>query len=220
MRRILGGTAGIWMLAGAAHAHPHIFVDTGLHPVFDDQGLLAAIRVVWSYDEMFSLLILEDKGLDPDYDGVLTEAETQALNGFDMQWIDGYEGDVYGLLGGVVLGLSGPLEHTADMVDGRIVSTHLRALDKRIDVGGQPVIFQAYDPTFYTAYHITLPTRIEGRDGCSAKVFLPNLDEANQILLDAISEVGADENIEDYDFPAVGADFAEEIRLTCAPLSQ
>ncbi len=204
------------LAAGNVQAHPHIFIDTGLHLLFDTDGRLAAVRVVWTYDELYSLFVLEDLGLDADYDGALTEAEKAKLNGFDMEWVPGYEGDTYGLLGGAKIALSGPMEHTADLVDGRIVTTHVRALADRIEVGETPVIFQVYDPTYYTAYTLSLPTRIEGRSDCSAQVFVPDMTEANQALLDALREIGADETLEDYDFPAVGANFAEEIRLLCA----
>lgn len=207
------------LAAGPAPAHPHIFIDSGLHPVFDGEGRLSAVRVVWTYDELYSLLTLEDLGLDDDYDGALTEAELARLNGFDMDWMPGYEGDLYVLANGQPVALSGPLDHATEFVDGRIVTMHTRALKTRIEVGAEPVVFQVYDPTFYTAYHVTLPTRIEGRGDCTARTFVPDLTEANRALLDALAELGADETVEDYDFPAVGAEFAEEIRLTCAPRS-
>ena len=204
------------VVASAVYAHPHIFIDSGVHPIFDAEGQLAAVRVIWTYDDLYSLLTLEDLGLDSDYDGALTPEERAKLDGFDMDWMPGYEGDLYVLVGGERVALSGPVEHSADFVDGRIVTMHTRALQTRVAVGAEPVVFQVYDPTFYTAYHITLPTRIEGREDCDARTFVPDLTEANQALIDALAELGADETIEDYDFPAVGADFAEEIRLTCA----
>lgn len=209
------------LLASAlpAGAHPHIFIDAGINAVFDDQGRLAAIRVIWTYDEYYSLAVLEDLGLDSDYDGALTAKEEAQLSGFDMNWIEGFEGDTYGLLGEEKIALSGPLEPTATLVDGRIVTTHLRALEDRIELGETPVIFQAYDPEYYTAYSITLTPRVEGREGCTAQVFVPQQTEANQVLLDALAEVGADETLEDAGFPAVGAQFADEVRITCAPPS-
>lgn len=206
-------------LTGIAFAHPHVFIDTGIHAIFDDEGRVAAIRVVWTYDDLFSLLVLEDLKLDHDYDGKLTEAEETKLSGFDMNWIEGYAGDTYALFDDEQIELSRPIEYTATLSDGRIVTTHIRTLENRVEPIEIPLIVQTYDPEFYTAYHLTLPTRIEGRSGCHGQVFVPDLDKANQILLDALAEVGADENIEEVGFPAVGADFAEEVRITCVPPS-
>ena len=42
----------------------------------DDQGRLAAIRVIWQYDAFASLFILESLEVDKDGDGVLTDDET------------------------------------------------------------------------------------------------------------------------------------------------
>ena len=72
-------------LATPLGAHPHIFVDTKLEVLVDAEGRLTHLRITWAYDEFYSLLVTEDRGLDPDYDGVLTDAEIASLNGFDMQ---------------------------------------------------------------------------------------------------------------------------------------
>ncbi len=218
MRRIAALLAGL-TLAGSASAHPHIYIDSGLHLVFDGEGRLAAVRVVWAYDEFYSLLVLEDLGLDPDADGVLTDAEVEKLNGFDMQWVEGFEGDLYALEGEAPLALGGPLEWTTRMQQGRIVSMHTRAFEAPVEVGADPVVLQVYDPSFYTAYTIALPTRIAGREGCQAQLYRPDLDAAGEELLAALAELGAMDTVEDAGFPAVGANFADEIRVTCAPRS-
>lgn len=219
MRKILGTAAVAWMMAEAAVAHPHIFIDTGLHMVFDDEGRIAAVRVVWAYDEFTSLLVLEDRGMDQDYDGALTEEELAALDGFDMGWDEGWPGDLYLKVGGQEIALSRPVEHTASFENGRIVTTHLRALETRVEVGGPPVVFAAYDPSYYVAYTLALPTRFEGREGCEASIAKPNLSAANQRLLDAMAELTADQSLEEYDFPPVGEEFAEKLTVTCAPRS-
>jgi ABC-type uncharacterized transport system substrate-binding protein len=205
--------------SGPALAHPHIFIDTGLHLIFDDTGQLAAVRVVWAYDEFTSLLVLEDRGLDSDYDGKLTEDELARLDGFDMGWDEGWPGDLYLKVGEREVALSRPVEHTASFESGRIVTTHLRALETRVEVGGPPVVFAAYDPSYYVAYTLALPTRFEGREGCEAAIAQPNLSAANQRLLDAMAELTADQSLEEYDFPPVGEEFAEKLTVTCAPRS-
>jgi ABC-type uncharacterized transport system substrate-binding protein len=219
MRRIFATAAMLCALSAPALAHPHVFVDTGLRLIFDDQGRLAAVRVTWAYDELFSLLVLEDRELDKDYDGKLTEAEQAALKGFDMDWPDWFEGDLFLTAGGEKIEMSGPMEITATLADSRIVTTHLRALETRLEVGEQPVVFQVYDPGYYTGYEISLPVKIIGREGCAAKVFMPDLDAAQKELQDALAEYTPSEDLEEMGWPAVGASFAEEVRLTCAPSS-
>ncbi|MCX7645520.1 MAG: DUF1007 family protein [Rhodobacteraceae bacterium] len=221
MRRLLGVTAGLALAAGtAAEAHPHVFIDTGLELVFDASGMLSGVRVTWSYDEFTSLLVLEDRGLDPDHDGVLTPEELAKLDGFDMNWDEGWPGDLYLRAGGEEIGLSRPVEHDARLENGRIVTTHLRALDRPVPVEGPGVVLAAYDPTYYVAYALSLPIGFTGRDDCAAEITPPDLTAANQKLLAAMAELSADETLEDYDLPPVGEDFADRLTVTCGAPSR
>ena len=68
---------GLIVVSQPALAHPHVFIDTGLEVIFDDQGRATGIRISWTYDEYYSLVIAEEKGIDPDYDGAATDAEAK-----------------------------------------------------------------------------------------------------------------------------------------------
>jgi polyphosphate kinase len=214
---VLGLAAACALAAPAARAHPHIWIDAGLTLVFDQAGMLAAVRVAWVYDAFYSLMVLEELGLDDDLDGVLRPDELTRLDGFDMAWDADYAGDLYVFHGERPVDLSRPLEHATEVRDGRIVTLHTRALAERLDPAAGPIRVRVYDPSFYTAYSVALPTRIEGRAGCAAELFRPDLDAAQRELLAALQELGATESVEDIGFPAVGAQFADEVRVTCAP---
>lgn len=210
---------GLWAgLACAAGAHPHIFVDAGIEVLFDGQGHAAALRITWSYDDLFSLMIIEERDMDPDFDGVLTAAEAAAIQGFDMQWDAGYAGDTYALLGEVPLGLSGPSDWTTAYTDGRLTSTHLRRFDAPVAVADQPLIVQVYDPGFYTAYALATDTVLTQAGDCTAQTYEPDRAAADRILQDAIAEQVGSSDIEGA-FPAIGAAYAEEVRITCAARS-
>lgn len=53
-------------------SHPHVFVDSSVTAVFDDEGL-AGIRQVWIFDEMFSAIII--KNCDRNLDGKFSKKE-------------------------------------------------------------------------------------------------------------------------------------------------
>jgi ABC-type uncharacterized transport system substrate-binding protein len=196
-----------------AAAHPHVFIGTGLTLVLDEANRLAAIRVTWSYDELYSLLVLEERGLDPDYDGALTPEELAALNGFDMAWIEGFPGDTYAYAAGSALALGPPTDYVTTIEDGRIVTTHTRTLASA--PGGGPVSIKAYDPTFYTAYEISRGVTVEGGTGCAAELVPADLDAAYTMLEELLYGPRSTEWSED-EFPEVGEAFADEVRLTCA----
>lgn len=199
-----------------AQAHPHIFVDAGVEAIFDDSGQLAALRIAWVYDDFFSMLMVSDLGLDPDFTGSVTDAERAELDGFDMNWIEGYHGDVFVTLDGKDVSLSGPLEWTSDYRDGRLMSTHLRALPDRVRLAGRELVVSVHDPSYYTSYTIVGQAMITGRSDCSARIFEPDWEAADARLQAALDELlGSGVDIE-AEFPPVGALFAEEVRITCA----
>lgn len=202
-------------LADPALSHPHIYIDTGVEVLFDSEGRATAVEVTWVYDEFYSLSVLAELGLDPDGDGALTEPELAAISGFDMNWIEGFAGDTYVLADDLPVALGPPRDWSAGYSDGRLLSTHLRDLNPVVDPRKARLVVQAYDPGFYSAYTIVGPAVLTGIAGCSAAIYGPDLDAADEQLRAALAEYGADEDVE-LDFPAVGAAFADEVRVSCA----
>jgi len=200
-----------------AHAHPHIFVDTSVQFLFNDTEALAAVRIIWVYDELYSLLITEELGLDPDFDGVLTEAEIEALSGFDMNWDEGYAGDTRGFAGERAISLSRPVEWTAAFEDGKIITTHVRALGTPLNPRDTEVVIRLYDPSFYTAYSATDTQLVQGAAGCTAEAAKFDPNAAYAYLEARLDEAGAKGADVEMDFPEVGEAFADEVRLICGP---
>ena len=200
-----------------AVGHPHIFVDTGLRAIFDNAGRLTHVEVTWRYDAFYSLLITEDMGLDSDYDGALTETEAAQLTGFDMQWIDGFNGDLVLLQAGRPLALSGPKDPTARLEDGQIVTTHRRAVVKPPIARDAPLSFKAFDPTYYTAYELNLPVEDLADVGCRARVKMPVMNAELSNLQAELSALDAQTDPEDVGLPPnIGEALAAEMVITCA----
>jgi polyphosphate kinase len=210
---VLAVCAGI--SATQAAAHPHIFIDTGLEVIFDGEGRATAVRVTWAYDDFYSLMMIEDRQLDSDFDGALTADEEAALAGFDMAWDADYNGDLYVEMAGQALALGRPTDWTARYQGGRITSTHLRQIETPMVPGDDPMIFQVYDSSYYTAYTIEgTPVLTGAAPDCAAQVFEPDRDAADKALEDAMAEFSGQDQLE-MQFPAVGAAYADEMRVTC-----
>ena len=204
----------IALSAAPALAHPHVFIDTTVEVILNDRNEAVSLRIGWTYDELYSLLFFGDLGLDPDGDGVLTPEEEARLPGFDMKWIEGFEGNTYVLMGGQAIPISGPRDWTASYGEGKLSSTHVRDLVTPVKVGAEPLVIQAYDPGYYYAHLIVPPAVVTGGQGCRAQVFEPDLDAADAALQAALQEYTPDMDVE-AEFPAVGAQFADEVRVTC-----
>jgi ABC-type uncharacterized transport system substrate-binding protein len=200
-----------------ALAHPHVFVDVRFGLVFDAGGQLSAVKVHWSYDELFSLMLVEDEGADRDQDGALSAEEAEALRGFDMDWSGGFPGDTWLTAGGAEVALTpGPQDWETGWRDGRLWSVHTRTLAAPLDVAAGDVVIRAYDPGYYVAYAIDEATEFEGRGDCRTEVWVPDLDAAQEELLASLKEYLPGDDLSDAGFPEVGEQFAEELRLTCS----
>lgn len=214
MQRILWAWAFGWV-ALPALSHPHVFVDSAVEVIFDDQGRAAALRIFWTYDSFYSLTLISERGLDADADGQLTDAETAAMSGFDMQWEPDFAGDTYALSGDRPLALSGPSDWTVDYANEKLTSSHLRRFAEPVAIRDLPLVVQVYDPGYYTAYQISKVTMLTHAPvGCDAKIYEPDPSKADQALIEALAEYAPGDDVE-IDFPAVGANFADETRVTC-----
>ena len=215
MKRFAPTFLAIAMSSAPALSHPHIFIDAGLEMRINDDGQLTHIKVTWAYDDFYSLLVAEDRGFDQDGDGELTEAEQAQLAGFDANWIPGYNGDLVVRVDGKDMKLSGPLQPTGRMVEGRIVTTHLREVSGAPKVSGDALSVKAFDETYYTAYDLTLPVKIVGGDGCEIKRIEPDLDNELSRMQTLLLSIDANADLEEMDFPMLGEAFATDVRVVC-----
>jgi len=209
--------AAAGITAGPAVAHPHVWIDAQVEVVLDDQDRAVAVRIGWTYDPFYSLFITGDMGLDPDGDGRLLPAELARLQGFDMNWQPGFDGDSHVSLDGVALALGPPEDWGATYDDsgGQITTTHLRRLAAPAAIGTATLVVAVYDPGYYTAYALLPDPKVTGGSGaCRAVAWAPDLDAADEALQAALAEYSADQDAE-ADFPAIGAAYAEEVRVTC-----
>jgi ABC-type uncharacterized transport system substrate-binding protein len=79
--RVISLIAAVFIMvaggAGAALAHPHVFVDGRAQIIFDRQGRMTAVRNVWEFDRAFSAFA--SQGLDKNGDGKLSAEELAPL---------------------------------------------------------------------------------------------------------------------------------------------
>lgn len=198
-----------------AGAHPHVFIDAGVTLVTDSDGAITGVEVTWLYDELYTLILLQDYELDQDFDGRLTQAEAAQTLGFDLNWNSGFDGGLYLSRGQTQLTLGAPEPVTMTLrPDGRMQTVHRRPVTG--DPGTGPVEAQVYDEAFFIAFEATLPSRITGATVCAPELVRADLDAAYAVLEAELAAIGGAVAAED-NFPAVGAIFADKLVFACAP---
>lgn len=202
------------MMPATAPAHPHVFVEARVTVVFDQDGGFG-IKLDWFYDDLFSLLVTTDLGIDMDGDLLLTADEQTLLDEQITAWPADYAGDLEVSQAGETLALADKQDHRMTYEDGLFHEVHLRPVPALTDRDA-PIQIRVFDPAFYTAYDLLQPVVIEGRDDCTATVLPADIDAA-YALADSLLD-GQDPNAvgpDDY-FPEIGDAFADTIVLTCA----
>ena len=210
MRRVL---AVLLALTGApALAHPHVFIEAGLTLWVDAGGVLQAVGVEWVYDELTSLLAIEDLGLDRDNDGILTGEERAVLDALAGDWGEDFNGDLLVRAGGAVLPLSGPEDARGDLRDGRVVFSHTRLV-----TGAAPgrVTVAAFDPTYYIYYELRPAPVLIGPPGCAITVEPADFSAAQRAWDQALSLLTEDQQMNEDNLPLLGEAFADTLVLTC-----
>lgn len=197
-------------------AHPHEFVDTSITFRFDDAGLLSAVSVAWIYDDLTSLLILGDLGMDGDGDGELSQEETVQLTEIAGRWPEDFEGNLFITQNGSQAAMSGPQEASAGLRNGRLAMTHSRALTTRLNPNAGVITLQAYDPAYYIYYQLQGDPGIVGRSDCRVSTRAADMVRAQRLYDDALAELTDEELLEQGKFPEIGGAFAETLRLQCA----
>ncbi len=200
----------------SATAHPHVFIDAGISFIFNDQGQLSAIKVSWAYDDFYTMLQLEDMGLDADGDGIITVAEQEKLTGFDTRWDADFEGHIAVTFAERAVKLSRPVQPTAELNDGRLYTSHIRTLKTPIDVAQNTLSLKVYDESYYSAYTLDLGAEILNRAGCEMEQIPADLGKAYDVVEQLL--YGDTSNAED-NYPAVGENFADTLTLSCAQSS-
>ncbi|WP_223427932.1 DUF1007 family protein [Tateyamaria pelophila] len=210
MRRLFTSLLSLALfLPLAARAHPHVFVDAKLRLQINEEGVFEGIEVAWTYDDFYSLLLLADMGLTPDAQGGLEHNQLVLLDGFDLQWIEGFAGDTIAARDGEPVTLGPPEGRGIKVEDGLITSTHFRAATGPAD----GLVIKAFDPTFYTAYSLIGPVDVSA--SCRAIIQTADLDAAYTMVEELLYATPSAEAEDDY--PEVGEAFADTVFVTCAP---
>jgi ABC-type uncharacterized transport system substrate-binding protein len=64
-------------LAGAAHAHPHVWATVRSEIILNADHQITGVRHSWTFDEFYSAMAVQ--GLDTNGDGVFSEEELKPL---------------------------------------------------------------------------------------------------------------------------------------------
>lgn len=137
-----------WSLtAGRAEAHPHVWIDSHVRVIFDENDHVVALAVDWRFDEFYSLFAIE--GLDKNADGKLEEAELRPLAELNITSLESYRYFTYVTVDGADAAYGEVREYSSSFAEGILSLRFVLPLSAPVDPRKAELSLTSYDPSFY-----------------------------------------------------------------------
>ena len=81
--------ASAMLMVTPALAHPHVWIEMRSDVVFNDQGLITGLNLMWTFDDAYAQIALD--GLDTNGDGVYSQAELEPLTKENIESLKDYD---------------------------------------------------------------------------------------------------------------------------------
>lgn len=147
--RLLAAAAFIVAGASIALSHPHVAVTARGELVFKD-GVIAAIRYAWTFDEFFSEFATQ--GLDKDKDGKLSREELAELAKVNVESLKEMDYFTAGKSGTAKLEFGDPTDYWLEFKDRLLTLYFTLPVKKGGQKGGMSI--DMFDPTYFVAFNL------------------------------------------------------------------
>ena len=150
-----------FLVVSQADSHPHVFLETALTIVFDQEAL-TGIRVKWLFDEMFSSMIAFDFDLDQDQKLEKNEIALIRENAFSNLKNFGYFTSIK--IDGKPFKVESVRDFSAALVENQLVYEFLIPCHVKATTRHKEFRISQYDRGYYTAVSFTKeqPLMFEG----------------------------------------------------------
>jgi ABC-type uncharacterized transport system substrate-binding protein len=135
-----------------ASAHPHVFINNRMTVIFDG-GMLQGISFTWTFDEMFSNMILSD--YDPKHTGQFDAAQVKALKQGAFDNLENYHYFIAIAIGKKQVGHFRIEQFTPRVTyKNKLVYTFSVPLNVPVQPTDQTVRLTVYDDSYYVAFDL------------------------------------------------------------------
>jgi ABC-type uncharacterized transport system substrate-binding protein len=197
------------IVAGHAHAHPHVWVTMHTDLVYAPDGTITGIRQAWAFDDMFSTFATQ--GLESKEKGKFTREELAPLAKVNIESLKEFDYFTFATADGKKAELAEPAAgYWLDYADQ--VLTLNFTLPFKKPVKAKELKIEIYDPTIFVDFSFAKekPAQLVGAPKCKLDVVLPR--EMSFAEGKKLSEIPADQPNTTM---AWGAQFANKLLVHC-----
>ena len=202
-------------LAGQAAAHPHVWIEMRSDVIFNDDGKITGVNLIWSFDDGYTQVALE--GLDTNGDGVYSQQELDPLTKENIASLKDYEYFTVMRVNGEKVAQGDVTEFGQIWSNDKLQLHFQLPLKEPVDPIKNQFMVKVYDPEFFIAmdYVKDDPVTVIGAmpDACKLVVKPVPTDAEIDATREMLSTKGPDwkpETSEDF-----GALFAQPVLIEC-----
>jgi ABC-type uncharacterized transport system substrate-binding protein len=158
--RLLSVSALFALSAGAAQAHPHVWVTAASELIYAPDGSVTGIRHAWTFDDLFSTYALQ--GITTRKKGVYTREELAPLAQTNVESLKEYGFFTFAKVDGKKQPFLDPTDYFLDYQDANLVLRF--TLPFKTPIKTKQLIVEIFDPTYFVDFALQKqnPIRLVG----------------------------------------------------------
>ncbi|WFU73551.1 DUF1007 family protein [Bradyrhizobium sp. CB2312] len=174
--RVLFGmllAAGMMLAAGAASAHPHVWITATSELLYAADGSITGVRHAWTFDEMFSAYAVQ--GLESKTKGAYTREELGPLAQTNVESLKEYAYFTFAKADGKKERFQEPVDYFLDHKD-TVLTLHF-TLPLKNPVKPKQLVLEVFDRSFFIDFQMAKdnPVKLVGAPaGCQMKLDRPS----------------------------------------------
>lgn len=193
--------------AGAAMAHPHVWVTMKTQVLYGPDGMVTGLKQDWTFDEAFTAFALQ--GLERGKDGTYPEAVLKPLAEVNVTSLKEYDYFVRAKTAKSKVKFKDPTDYSLTYENDALTLHFVLPLEKPVPASGL-MTFEIYDPTMFVAFSFAEkdPVSLAGTPaGCAFQVITAEGPQSGQLSEDFFTSLTAGSSY--------GAQFADRIQVKC-----
>ena len=212
MKRIMTRLASLLLFAlalgaGAAQAHPHVWITASSELVYAPDGSVTGVRHAWTFDDMFSTYALQ--GIETKTKGVYSREELAPLAQTNVESLKEFAYFTFAKADGKKEKFLEPVDYFLEYKDAAL-TLHF-TLPLKTPLKPKQLALEVFDPSFFIDFKLDEknPVRLVGAPAaCQMNVQRPNDGAAGAQKIDEQTFLNGDNS--NY-----GAMFANKITVAC-----
>ena len=198
---------GLTLAAGAARAHPHVWITATSELLYAADGSITGVRHAWTFDDMFSAYAVQ--GLESKAKGAYTREELGSLAQTNVESLKEYAYFTFARADGKKERFQEPVDYFLDYKD-TVLTLHF-TLPLKNPVKPRQLVLEVFDRSFFIDFQMAKdnPVKLVGAPaGCQLKLERPSDGTASAQKLNEQTFMNGENS--NY-----GAMFANKITVEC-----